>query len=53
MKKGAKSEVKKMGPLKAAHLNGLSTSRPPVHSEPKDEPEQASNDDRVRHLMFF
>lgn len=50
MKKGAKSEVKKMGPLKVAHLNGLSISRQPVHSEIKDEPERASNDERVWHL---
>lgn len=50
MKKGAKSEVKKMGPLKVAHLNGLSISRQPVHSEIKDEPERASNDERVWQL---
>lgn len=53
MKKGAKSEVKKMGPLKVAHLNGLSISRQPVHSEIKDEPERASNDERVWHLKMF
>ncbi|XP_006798513.1 tyrosine-protein phosphatase non-receptor type 21 isoform X2 [Neolamprologus brichardi] len=50
MKKGAKSEVKKMGPLKVAHLNGLSISRQPVHSEIKDEPERASNDERCKVL---
>uniref|UniRef100_A0A3P8PTP0 Tyrosine-protein phosphatase non-receptor type n=1 Tax=Astatotilapia calliptera TaxID=8154 RepID=A0A3P8PTP0_ASTCA len=50
MKKGAKSEVKKMGPLKVAHLNGLSISRQPVHSEIKDEPERASNDERCEVL---
>lgn len=53
MKKGAKSEVKKMGPLKVAHLNGLSISRQPVHNEIKDEPERASNDERVWHLKMF
>lgn len=37
-----------MGPLKVAHLNGLSVSRPPLHSDLKDEPERASNDERVR-----
>lgn len=47
MKKAARSEVKKMGPLKVAHLNGLSVSRQPMHDEVKDEPERASNDERV------
>lgn len=42
-----------MGPLKVAHLNGLSISRQPVHSEIKDEPERASNDERVWHLKMF
>lgn len=61
MKKGARSEVRKvdplkvepmkMGPLKMALLNGLSVSRQPMHDEVKDEPEQASNDERVRHLI--
>uniref|UniRef100_A0A672HBS3 Tyrosine-protein phosphatase non-receptor type n=1 Tax=Salarias fasciatus TaxID=181472 RepID=A0A672HBS3_SALFA len=50
MKKGARSEVKKMGPLKVAHLNGLSVSRQPVHSQVKDEPERASNDERCKAL---
>uniref|UniRef100_A0A3Q1EXP3 protein-tyrosine-phosphatase n=1 Tax=Acanthochromis polyacanthus TaxID=80966 RepID=A0A3Q1EXP3_9TELE len=50
MKKGARSEVKKMGPLKVAHLNGLSVSRQPVHDEIKDEPERASNDERCKVL---
>lgn len=36
-----------MGPLKMAHLNGLSVSRQPVYEEAKDDPERASNDDRV------
>ncbi|XP_070776060.1 tyrosine-protein phosphatase non-receptor type 21 [Enoplosus armatus] len=50
MKKGARSEVKKMGPLKVAHLNGLSVSRQPMHDEIKDEPERASNDERCKLL---
>ncbi|XP_041828828.1 tyrosine-protein phosphatase non-receptor type 21 isoform X2 [Melanotaenia boesemani] len=50
MKKGTRSEVKKMGPLKVAHLNGLSVSRQPVHDEVKDEPEQVSNDERCKLL---
>ena len=37
-----------MGPLKVAALNGLSLSRLPMHDEGKDEPENASNDERVR-----
>lgn len=53
MKKGVRSEVKKMGPLKVAKLNGLSVSRQPVFDEIKDEPEQASNDERVRRQVFF
>ncbi|KAM4625543.1 tyrosine-protein phosphatase non-receptor type 21 [Polymixia lowei] len=50
MKKGARSEVKKMGPLKVAALNGLSLSRLPMHDEGKDEPEKASNDERCKVL---
>lgn len=53
MKKGARSEVKKMGPLKVAHLNGLSVSRQPMHDEIKDEPERASNDERVGHSCSY
>ena len=53
MKKGARSEVKKMGPLKVAHLNGLSVSRQPMHEEIKDEPERASNDERVGEPQSF
>lgn len=41
--------MKKVGPLKMAHLNGLSVSRQPVYSDIKDEPERASNDERVGH----
>lgn len=40
-----------MGPLKMAHLNGLSVSRQPMYSDTKDEPERASNDERVGHLQ--
>lgn len=36
-----------MGPLKLAVLNGLTLSRMPLHDESKDEPEKASNDERV------
>uniref|UniRef100_A0A8C3AUT8 Tyrosine-protein phosphatase non-receptor type n=1 Tax=Cyclopterus lumpus TaxID=8103 RepID=A0A8C3AUT8_CYCLU len=50
MKKGARSEVKKMGPLKVAHLNGLSVSRQPMNETVKDEPERASNDERCKVL---
>lgn len=50
MKKGARSEVKKMGPLKVAQLNGLSVSRQPMHEEIKDEPERFSNDERCKLL---
>ena len=47
-KRGTRAEVKKMGPLKVAALNGLSLSRLPMHDEGKDEPENTSNDERVR-----
>nr|XP_043903329.1 tyrosine-protein phosphatase non-receptor type 21 isoform X1 [Solea senegalensis] len=50
MKKGSRSEVKKMGPLKVAKLNGLSVSRQPIYDELKDDPEQASNDERCKLL---
>uniref|UniRef100_A0A3P9I441 protein-tyrosine-phosphatase n=1 Tax=Oryzias latipes TaxID=8090 RepID=A0A3P9I441_ORYLA len=50
MKKGLRSEVRNMGPLKMAHLNGLSVSRQPVYEEAKDDPERASNDDRCKLL---
>ncbi|XP_037551228.1 tyrosine-protein phosphatase non-receptor type 21 [Nematolebias whitei] len=50
MKKSSRSEVKKMGPLKMARLNGLSVSRKPVHEEIKDEPEQTSNDEKCKLL---
>uniref|UniRef100_A0A8C9WMH1 Tyrosine-protein phosphatase non-receptor type n=1 Tax=Scleropages formosus TaxID=113540 RepID=A0A8C9WMH1_SCLFO len=47
---GTKSEVKKMGPLKLAALNGLAMSKMPVHSENKKEPENISNDERCKIL---
>ncbi|KAK2825912.1 hypothetical protein Q5P01_020126 [Channa striata] len=50
MRKGARSEVKKMGPLKVAKLNGLSVSRQPMQDKVKDEPEHASNDERCKVL---
>lgn len=42
-----------MGPLKVAHLNGLSVSRHPMYNGVKDEPERASNDERVGHRRVF
>lgn len=48
MKKSVRSDARKMGALKVAHLNGLSMSRHPVQSDAKDEPERDSNDERVR-----
>ncbi|XP_066550136.1 tyrosine-protein phosphatase non-receptor type 21 isoform X2 [Amia ocellicauda] len=50
MKKGSRSDLKKMGPLKLAALNGLTLSRMPLHDETKDEPERASNDERCKTL---
>uniref|UniRef100_A0A8C5HIW1 protein-tyrosine-phosphatase n=1 Tax=Gouania willdenowi TaxID=441366 RepID=A0A8C5HIW1_GOUWI len=50
MKKGVRVEVKKMGPLKVAQLNGLSASGQPMHSQMKDDPERASNDERCKVL---
>nr|XP_057947520.1 tyrosine-protein phosphatase non-receptor type 21 isoform X2 [Doryrhamphus excisus] len=50
MKKSVRSDMRKMGPLKVAHFNGLSVSRHPAQSEVKDEPEQASNDERCKVL---
>ncbi|XP_016308778.1 tyrosine-protein phosphatase non-receptor type 21-like [Sinocyclocheilus anshuiensis] len=49
MKKG-RSEVKKVGPLKMASLNGLTLSRMPLPDEGKDDPENASNDERCKIL---
>ncbi|XP_030212093.1 tyrosine-protein phosphatase non-receptor type 21 isoform X3 [Gadus morhua] len=49
-KRGTRAEVKKMGPLKVAALNGLSLSRLPMHDEGKDEPENTSNDERCKVL---
>ncbi|PWA16303.1 hypothetical protein CCH79_00004741 [Gambusia affinis] len=50
MKKGSRSEVRKMGPLKLARHNGLSVSRKVVQNEVKDEPEQPSNDEKCKLL---
>ncbi|MFT7817260.1 tyrosine-protein phosphatase non-receptor type 21 [Arapaima gigas] len=50
MRKGTKSELKKMGPLKLAALNGLTMSKMPVHSENKNDPESFSNDEKCRIL---
>ncbi|XP_023208880.1 tyrosine-protein phosphatase non-receptor type 21 isoform X1 [Xiphophorus maculatus] len=50
MKKGSRSEVRKMGPLKLARHNGLSVSRKVVQNEVVDEPEQPSNDEKCKLL---
>ncbi|XP_049596429.1 tyrosine-protein phosphatase non-receptor type 21 isoform X2 [Syngnathus scovelli] len=50
MKKSVRSDTRKMGPLKVAHLNGLSMSRHPTQSEAKDERERDSNDERCKIL---
>lgn len=49
MKKGPRSEAKKTGPLKMAQLSCLSVSRQPMYGDIKDEPERASNVERVGH----
>jgi len=41
-----------MGPLKVAHLNGLSFSRQPMSDAVQAEPERASNDERVGRRGF-
>lgn len=53
MKKGTRSDMKKMGHMKVAKINGL--ARQPVADAVKDEPERASNDERVRQrfVHFF
>ncbi|XP_061824172.1 tyrosine-protein phosphatase non-receptor type 21 isoform X1 [Nerophis lumbriciformis] len=48
--KSVRLNMRKMGPLKVAHLNGLSVSRHPAQSDVKDEPEQASNDEKCKDL---
>lgn len=50
MKKGSRSEVRKMGPLKLARHNGLSVSRKVVQNEVKDEQEQPSNHEKCKLL---
>lgn len=45
-----RSEVRKMGPLRTTHPNGLSTSKMAMHDEVKDELERASNDERSKEL---
>ncbi|XP_028848692.1 tyrosine-protein phosphatase non-receptor type 21 isoform X2 [Denticeps clupeoides] len=49
MKKGVRSEIKKVGPLKQA-ANGLVHTRLPQPGDGKDEPEKASNDERCKIL---
>uniref|UniRef100_A0AAZ3QQN1 Tyrosine-protein phosphatase non-receptor type n=1 Tax=Oncorhynchus tshawytscha TaxID=74940 RepID=A0AAZ3QQN1_ONCTS len=43
-------ELKKMGPLKVAALNGLTLSRLPLHEGGKEKPE-TSNDERCKELQ--
>ncbi|XP_033893367.3 tyrosine-protein phosphatase non-receptor type 21-like isoform X1 [Acipenser ruthenus] len=50
LKKGSRSDIKKIGPLKLAALNGLTLSRMPLHDESKHEPEKAPNDERCKIL---
>uniref|UniRef100_A0A8B9LB23 protein-tyrosine-phosphatase n=1 Tax=Astyanax mexicanus TaxID=7994 RepID=A0A8B9LB23_ASTMX len=50
MKKVVRSDVKKMGPLKLAALNGLTLTQMPLPDEGKDEPGKASNDERCKLL---
>ncbi|KAL6477602.1 hypothetical protein MHYP_G00134370 [Metynnis hypsauchen] len=50
MKKGVRSDIKKMGPLKLAALNGLTLARMPVPDEGKDDSGKASNDERCKLL---
>uniref|UniRef100_A0A8B9LDQ9 Tyrosine-protein phosphatase non-receptor type n=1 Tax=Astyanax mexicanus TaxID=7994 RepID=A0A8B9LDQ9_ASTMX len=45
-----RSDVKKMGPLKLAALNGLTLTQMPLPDEGKDEPGKASNDERCKLL---
>ncbi|KAM8920984.1 tyrosine-protein phosphatase non-receptor type 21 isoform 2-T2 [Pelodytes ibericus] len=50
IKKGNRSEMKKMGPLKLAAWNGLSQSRMPLPDEEREEPARATNDERCKLL---
>ncbi|XP_064420995.1 tyrosine-protein phosphatase non-receptor type 21 [Latimeria chalumnae] len=50
IKKSGKPDMKKMGPLKLAVLNGLTLSRMPLPDEGREEPAKASNDERCKLL---
>ncbi|XP_031435642.1 tyrosine-protein phosphatase non-receptor type 21 isoform X2 [Clupea harengus] len=50
MKRGTRTDTKKLGQLKLSALNGLAHARFSAHDEAKDEPERASNDERCKIL---
>ncbi|XP_066463683.1 tyrosine-protein phosphatase non-receptor type 21 isoform X1 [Eleutherodactylus coqui] len=50
MKKGNRTEARKMGPLKLAAWNGLSMPRMPLLDDKREEPARASNDERCKLL---
>ncbi|XP_041927588.1 tyrosine-protein phosphatase non-receptor type 21 isoform X1 [Alosa sapidissima] len=50
MKRGSRTDPKKMGQLKLGTLNGLAHTRFATQDEAKDEPERASNDERCKLL---
>ncbi|XP_032818956.1 tyrosine-protein phosphatase non-receptor type 14 isoform X1 [Petromyzon marinus] len=50
-KRGNTAEIKKMGPLKMAVMNGLSMSRIPLPEEVKEEPPKVPMDERCKMLQ--
>ncbi|XP_043929416.1 tyrosine-protein phosphatase non-receptor type 21 [Protopterus annectens] len=50
MKKSTKTDIKKVGPLKVAALNGLTLSRMPLPNDSRSESARVSNDERWRIL---
>ncbi|KAG8561923.1 hypothetical protein GDO81_015531 [Engystomops pustulosus] len=50
LKKGTRTEAKKMGPLKLAAWNGLTVPRMPLLDDEREEPARASNDERCKLL---
>nr|XP_033807382.1 tyrosine-protein phosphatase non-receptor type 21 isoform X2 [Geotrypetes seraphini] len=50
IKRGNRTDAKKIGPLKLAALNGLTLSRMPLPDEGKEEPSKATNDERCKLL---
>ncbi|XP_030069602.1 tyrosine-protein phosphatase non-receptor type 21 [Microcaecilia unicolor] len=50
IKRGNRTDAKKVGPLKLAALNGLTLSRMPLPDEAKEEPSKATNDERCKFL---